>query len=42
MTASLHIAVTGASGMLGSALVPSLTAKGHRVSRLVRRAPHGD
>ncbi len=42
MTASLHIAVTGASGMLGSALVPSLTSQGHRVSRLVRRPPRGD
>jgi uncharacterized protein (TIGR01777 family) len=35
----LHIAVTGASGLIGSALAASLTADGHRVTRLVRRAP---
>jgi uncharacterized protein (TIGR01777 family) len=35
----LHVAVTGASGLLGSALVPFLTSGGHRVTRLVRRAP---
>lgn len=29
--------ISGASGMLGSALVPFLTAGGHRVRRLVRR-----
>jgi uncharacterized protein len=34
-----HIGVTGASGLIGSALVPSLTDAGHRVTRLVRRAP---
>ncbi|MFL5402202.1 MAG: TIGR01777 family oxidoreductase [Gemmatimonadales bacterium] len=33
----MHIAVSGASGLLGSALVPLLTAQGHSVSRLVRR-----
>jgi len=35
----LHIAVTGASGFLGSLLLPLLTTGGHRVTRLVRRAP---
>jgi len=33
------VAVTGASGLIGSALVPALAAHGHRVLRLVRRAP---
>jgi uncharacterized protein len=37
----LHVAVTGASGLIGSALVERLTAEGHRVSRLVRREPAG-
>ena len=32
----MHIAVSGSSGLIGSALVPSLTAGGHRVSLLVR------
>jgi uncharacterized protein (TIGR01777 family) len=32
----LHIAVTGASGLIGSGLVPFLTTGGHRVTRLVR------
>ncbi|MDH5315335.1 MAG: TIGR01777 family oxidoreductase [Gemmatimonadota bacterium] len=35
----LTVAVTGASGLLGRALVPVLTAGGHRVLRLVRRTP---
>lgn len=34
----MHIAVTGASGLVGSTLVPLLSAGGHRVTRLVRRA----
>ena len=38
----LHVAVTGASGLLGSALVPFLTTGGHRVSRMVRGAPGPD
>ncbi|MGV9421434.1 TIGR01777 family oxidoreductase [Streptomyces sp. NPDC003674] len=36
-----RIAVAGASGLIGSALVRSLTADGHEVVRLVRRAPRG-
>lgn len=36
-----RIAVAGASGLIGSALVRSLTADGHDVLRLVRRAPRG-
>jgi uncharacterized protein (TIGR01777 family) len=32
----MHIAVTGASGLLGSALLPFLTGGGHRLTRLVR------
>ncbi len=34
---SLTILVSGASGLVGSALVPMLTTGGHRVIRLVRR-----
>ncbi|MGW5426058.1 TIGR01777 family oxidoreductase [Streptomyces sp. NPDC004059] len=37
----LRIAVAGASGLIGSALVRSLTADGHEVVRLVRRAAAG-
>ena len=35
----MKIAVTGSSGLIGSALVPALRAAGHEVVRLVRRAP---
>lgn len=35
----MKIAVSGPSGLVGSALVPHLTAAGHEVVRLVRRAP---
>ncbi len=35
----LDVAVTGASGFLGSALVPFLTAGGHRVRAVVRSEP---
>jgi uncharacterized protein (TIGR01777 family) len=40
-TPHMDIAVTGASGMIGSALVAELRAGGHRVRPLVRRAPTG-
>ncbi|HLY63776.1 MAG TPA: TIGR01777 family oxidoreductase [Terriglobia bacterium] len=32
----MNILVTGSNGLVGSALIPVLTAEGHRVSRLVR------
>jgi uncharacterized protein (TIGR01777 family) len=35
----MKIAVTGASGLIGGTLVPSLRADGHEVIRLVRRTP---
>ena len=40
----LTVALTGASGLVGSALVALLTTGGHRAIRLVRRAPrhHGE
>lgn len=34
-----HLAVTGASGLLGSSLVPFLTTGGHRVTPIVRGPP---
>ena len=34
----LHVVVSGASGLIGSALLSRLTGRGHRVSRLVRRS----
>ncbi|MGW7258545.1 TIGR01777 family oxidoreductase [Streptomyces sp. NPDC054834] len=37
-----RIAVTGASGLIGSALVRSLTADGHEVVRLVRRSARSE
>jgi uncharacterized protein len=36
----MKVAVTGASGLIGSALVPELRARGHEVVRLVRRTAH--
>lgn len=36
---SLRIAISGASGLIGSALAASLASAGHRVFRLVRRRP---
>ncbi|MCB9925691.1 MAG: TIGR01777 family protein [Planctomycetaceae bacterium] len=40
---SMHVAVTGASGLVGSTLCPLLTTGGHSVTRLVRRnAREGD
>lgn len=38
-TPGLHIALSGASGLIGSALARRLTREGHRVSALVRRQP---
>ena len=38
-TPRLHVAVTGASGLVGSLLIPALTSGGHRVTRIVRRVP---
>lgn len=38
----LTIAVSGASGLVGSQLVPFLTTGGHTVHRLVRHAPAGE
>jgi uncharacterized protein (TIGR01777 family) len=37
----LRVLVTGASGLIGTALVPALAAAGHRVTRLVRAQPRG-
>jgi hypothetical protein len=38
---AMKVAITGSSGLVGSALVPFLTTGGHEVVRLVRRAPRG-
>lgn len=38
-TRALRVAITGASGLIGTNLVAFLTTGGHRVSRLVRRQP---
>jgi uncharacterized protein (TIGR01777 family) len=40
--APITLAVSGASGLIGSALVERLQARGHRVRRLVRGAASGD
>ncbi|MDJ0341198.1 TIGR01777 family oxidoreductase [Streptomyces sp. H10-C2] len=37
----MRIAVTGATGLIGTALVHNLTSDGHQVVRLVRREPAG-
>jgi len=39
MTVPQRIAITGASGLIGTALVGHLKSEGHTVQRLVRRAP---
>jgi uncharacterized protein (TIGR01777 family) len=39
MPAPLTVAITGASGLVGTALAAFLSTGGHRVIRLVRRAP---
>ncbi len=38
----MRVAITGASGLIGSALGESLRSDGHQVSRLVRRTPSAD
>jgi uncharacterized protein (TIGR01777 family) len=38
----LTVAVTGSSGLVGSALTALLTSGGHRVVHLVRHSPHGE
>ena len=38
----MRVAVTGSSGLIGTALVAALRAEGHQVIRLVRAAPTGD
>jgi hypothetical protein len=38
----MQIAVSGSSGLIGSALLPILTTGGHRVTRLVRKGAAGD
>ena len=35
----MDVVITGSSGLIGSALVPALTAAGHRPIRMVRREP---
>ena len=39
MTDPMTVAVSGASGLVGTSLIPLLTAGGHTVRRLVRREP---
>ena len=38
----MKVVVSGASGLIGRALVQHLTAGGHQVIRLVRRKPGAD
>src|SRR5262249_61718665 len=38
----MRIAVTGSSGLIGTALVAALRGDGHQVTRLVRGGPAGD
>src|SRR5580692_1482390 len=38
----MKVAVTGSSGLIGTALTASLRADGHQVVRLVRRPPRTD
>ena len=37
----MQVAVTGSSGLIGSALTPALEERGHKVLRLVRRPASG-
>jgi uncharacterized protein YbjT (DUF2867 family) len=38
----MKVAITGSTGLIGSALVPRLRAEGHQVIRIVRRAAGDD
>ena len=38
----MDVAISGSSGLIGTALVAALTEAGHRPVRLVRREPSGD
>ena len=38
----MDVAISGSSGLIGTALVAALTDAGHRPVRLVRREPSGD
>ncbi len=38
----MHVLISGASGLIGSALVPCLAANGHRVTRLIRSPARAD
>ncbi len=42
MRARMKVAITGSTGLIGSALVPRLRAEGHQVVRIVRRAAEDD
>ena len=37
----MKILISGASGLVGTHLIPTLKAKGHEVYRLVRKTPKG-
>ena len=37
----MKILISGASGLVGKHLIPTLLAKGHEVYKLVRKTPHG-
>ncbi len=37
----MKILISGASGLVGTHLIPTLLAKGHQIYKLVRRAPRG-
>lgn len=38
----MHVAVTGSTGLIGSALVERLRSRGHELTRFVRRTPTAD
>lgn len=38
-TTTMHIAITGSTGLVGSELIPLLTTNDHQITRLVRREP---